>query len=117
MEEVSKPEESETGDESDESKDKLSEGEEEDPDLEVQNEEKGTAKPVEEGTQETKLDKRKDEEAPKPRKGGAAAAAVQSNQPSQFKRGQKTRFNKMKSKYKDQDDEDRELNMKYLGVN
>jgi hypothetical protein len=36
--------------------------------------------------------------------------------PSQFKRGQKTRFNKMKNKYKDQDDEDRELNMQYLGV-
>lgn len=48
--------------------------------------------------------------------GAGGKSQVQSNQTSQFKRGQKTRYNKMKNKYKDQDDEDRELNMKFLGV-
>ena len=33
-----------------------------------------------------------------------------------LKRGQKARLNKMKSKYKDQDDEDRELVMQFLAV-
>ena len=36
------------------------------------------------------------------------------NQP--LKRGQKTRLNKIKKKYKDQDEEDRELVMQYLAV-
>lgn len=48
--------------------------------------------------------------------GTSKMSGAQSIQPSQFKRGQKTRFNKMKNKYKDQDDEDRELIMQYLGV-
>lgn len=36
------------------------------------------------------------------------------NQTVPLKRGQKARLNKMKTKYKDQDDEDREIIMKYL---
>lgn len=60
------------------------------------------------------------EKKPTASKGGKSEpkAANKTNQQSasQFKRGQKTRYNKMKSKYKDQDDEDREINMQYLGV-
>lgn len=63
-----------------------------------------------------------------PKASAAAAAAVTKKEPQQdskkeadksnkqqpLKRGQKARLNKMKSKYKDQDDEDRELVMQFL---
>ena len=42
--------------------------------------------------------------------------ADKSNKQQPLKRGQKARLNKMKSKYKDQDDEDRELVMQFLAV-
>ncbi len=44
------------------------------------------------------------------------SSQLQQPNTSQMKRGQRSRLNKIKNKYKDQDDEDKELIMQYLAV-
>ena len=50
-------------------------------------------------------------------KGKQTKAEVENKPQTTIKRGQKTRLNKMKTKYKDQDEEDREIAMQVLKVN
>lgn len=62
--------------------------------------------------QEQKRKETQDHEANKPAEQGAVPNA--SNQQGQVKRGQKAKLKKMKEKYKDQDEEDRQMMMALL---